>query len=178
MKRRNVLVDGEPPPAGDTDRFVEIPKGNDRMLAIELRNSGAFATTTSPVPISAPRASASFSAFAMRAEARSAIEASSVAKPLAMAPSRTSRMIMCASITKQAKRKCRMKRSKRIHEKGPGAIRGQPTGGARLRSETIVDSRGRGISSYWGTVSMSGATWGRGDSFSPFWLRSRICGLT
>ena len=36
MTRRNVLLDGEPPPPGETERFVEIPKGNDPMFAIEL----------------------------------------------------------------------------------------------------------------------------------------------
>jgi hypothetical protein len=29
MNRRNVLLDGEPPPDGETERFVEVTKGND-----------------------------------------------------------------------------------------------------------------------------------------------------
>ncbi len=49
MTRRNVLLDGEPPPAGETKRFVEIPKGNDRMWAIELRNRGRVRRGTATV---------------------------------------------------------------------------------------------------------------------------------
>jgi len=40
MTRRNVLLDSEPPPPGETERFVEIPKGNDRMWTIKLHNRG------------------------------------------------------------------------------------------------------------------------------------------
>ncbi len=36
---RNVYIN-EPVPARERDRFVEIPKGNDRMFAVELRNHG------------------------------------------------------------------------------------------------------------------------------------------
>jgi hypothetical protein len=49
MKRRNVLLDGESPPPGETERFVEIPKGNDRMLAIQLRNRGRMQRGTATV---------------------------------------------------------------------------------------------------------------------------------
>src|SRR5260370_8906569 len=49
MRRRNVLPDGELPPDGDTERFVEIPKGNDRMFAIELRNRGRVRRGTATV---------------------------------------------------------------------------------------------------------------------------------
>jgi len=49
MKRRNVLLDGEPPPPGETERFVEVPKGNDRMWAIELRNRGRVRRGTATV---------------------------------------------------------------------------------------------------------------------------------
>ncbi len=49
MTRRNVLLDGEPPPPGETERFVEIPKGNDRMWAIELRNGGRIQRGTATV---------------------------------------------------------------------------------------------------------------------------------
>jgi hypothetical protein len=49
MKRRNVLLDGESPPPGETERFVEIPKGNDRMLAIQLHNRGRMQRGTATV---------------------------------------------------------------------------------------------------------------------------------
>jgi hypothetical protein len=49
MTRRNVLLDGETPPPGETERFVEIPKGNDRMWAIELRNRGRVRHGTATV---------------------------------------------------------------------------------------------------------------------------------
>jgi hypothetical protein len=47
--RRNVLLDGEPPPSGETERFVEVPKGNDRMFAIELRNRGRVQRGTATI---------------------------------------------------------------------------------------------------------------------------------
>src|SRR5882762_1472278 len=49
MTRRNVLLDGEPPPVGETERFVEIPKGNDRMWTIELRNRGRVQRGTATI---------------------------------------------------------------------------------------------------------------------------------
>lgn len=48
MKRRNVYID-EPVPAHETERFVEAPKGNDRMFAIELRNRGRIRRGTATV---------------------------------------------------------------------------------------------------------------------------------
>jgi hypothetical protein len=49
MKRRNVLIDGEPPPPGETEQFVEIPKGNDRFFAVELRNRGRVQRGTATI---------------------------------------------------------------------------------------------------------------------------------
>lgn len=37
MKRRNVFIDGEQLP-DDGEEFVDIPKSNDRMWSLELRN--------------------------------------------------------------------------------------------------------------------------------------------
>jgi hypothetical protein len=47
--KRNVLLDGEPPPPGETERFVEVPKGNDRMWSVELRNRGRMQRDTATV---------------------------------------------------------------------------------------------------------------------------------
>ena len=44
-----MLLDGESPPPGESERFVEIPKGNDRMWAIELRNRGRVQHGTATV---------------------------------------------------------------------------------------------------------------------------------
>jgi hypothetical protein len=49
MIRRNVLLDGEPVPPGETERFVEVPKGNDRMFAVELRNRGRLQRGTATI---------------------------------------------------------------------------------------------------------------------------------
>jgi hypothetical protein len=49
MKRRNILLDGELPSPGETERFVEIPKGNDRTFAIELSNRGRVRRGTATV---------------------------------------------------------------------------------------------------------------------------------
>jgi hypothetical protein len=49
MTRRNVLLNGESPPPGETEGFVEIPKGNDRMWAIELSNRGRVQCGTATV---------------------------------------------------------------------------------------------------------------------------------
>jgi len=40
MKRRNVYIDNDLPPPGETERFVEVPKGNDRFFGVELSNRG------------------------------------------------------------------------------------------------------------------------------------------
>jgi hypothetical protein len=49
MTRRNVILDCETPPPGETERFIEIPKGNDRMWAIELHNRGRVQRGTATV---------------------------------------------------------------------------------------------------------------------------------
>lgn len=46
--RRNVLIDEEPLP-WERDQFVLIPKGNDRMFAMELRNRGRVQRGTATV---------------------------------------------------------------------------------------------------------------------------------
>jgi hypothetical protein len=46
MSARNVFLDAEPP---DADRCVEVPKGNDRMFAVELHNRGRVQQGTATV---------------------------------------------------------------------------------------------------------------------------------